>query len=364
MRLPLPARSLDGRCSVARSRFGGRLQRLLKMSANFGLLATGSCGLLHHKAQEPTPQPIPVASSPQPQPQPEPPRSKPAKAPPLSPSEKGIGPNGIPLYLARGYSPDERQLLRSAFGIDAPQRLYFSDSSDAAILKYDVKLKLCRMCRVDTYRVGFLSMRRPQETWEQFEGRIQEPSPTARAAATPRRLYTSLHELDPDAESAFGTLVEAGRRAGFKLSVVETYRTPEYEARLLAEGKGRTYTATSLHSYGRAVDIRVDDGNLARASTRANWIRFRKFVTQQANGAFRLVGIPDNTWDWPHIELPAPEIGFHSVDDALEFARRCLTDSARANAPSAERLGGAISDPCVVIPNLSFGTMARRATGK
>ena len=364
MRLPLPARSLDGRCSVARSRFSGRLQRLLNVSANVGLLATGSCRLLHHKTQEPTPQPIPVAPAPQPQPQPEPPRSKPAKAPPLSPSEKGIGPNGIPLYLARGYSPDERQLLRSAFGIVAPQRLYFSDSSDAAILKYDVKLKLCRMCRVDTYRIGFLSMRRPQESWEQFEGRIQEPSPKPRAAATPRRLYTSLHDLDPDAESAFNALVEAGRRAGFKLSVVETYRTPEYEASLLAEGKGRTYTATSLHSYGRAVDIRVDDGNLARASTRANWIRFRKFVTQQANGAFRLVGTPDNTWDWPHVELPAPEIGFHSVDDALEFARRCLTDSARANAPSAERLGGAISDPCVVIPNLSFGTMARRATGK
>jgi hypothetical protein len=364
VRLQLPARSLDVRCAGVRARFSGRLQRLLKISANLGLLATGSCRLLHHQTQEPTPQPIPVAPAPQRQPQPEPPRSKPAKAPPLSPSEKGIGPNGIPLYLARGYSPDDRQLLRSAFGIVAPQNLYFSDSSDAAILKYDVKLKLCRMCRVDTYRIGFLSMRRPQETWEQFEGRIQEPAPKTRGASTPRHFYTSLHDLDPDAEAAFSALVEAGRHAGFKLSVVETYRTPEYEARLLAEGTGRTFTATSLHSYGRAVDIRVDDGNLTRASTRANWIRFRKFVTQQANGAFRLVGVPDNTWDWLHVELPAAEIGFHSVDDALEFARRCLTDSARANAPSAERLGGAISDPCVVIPNLSFGTMARRATGK
>jgi hypothetical protein len=265
--------------------------------------------------------------------------------------------------LARGYSPDERELLRSAFGVAAPQRLYFSDSSEAAILKYDVKLKLCRTCRVDTYRVGFLSMRRPDETWEQFDGRIQAQPPKPRAPA-PRRLFTSLHDLDPDAEAAFSALVDAGRRAGFKLSVIETYRTPEYEARLLAEGKGRTYTATSLHSYGRAVDIRVDDGNLTRASTRANWIRFRKFVTQQANGAFRLVGIPETTWDWPHIELPAPEIGFHSVDDALEFARRCLTDSARAKAPSAERLGGASSDPCVVVPNLTFEVTAGRASGK
>jgi len=363
VQLSLPARSLDVRCADVRSRPSGRFQRLLKILASVGLLVTGSCRLLQHKTQEPTPQPIPVAAAPRAQPQPEPPRSKPPKAPPLSPSEKGIGANGIPLYLARGYSPDERELLRSAFGIAAPQRLYFSDSSDAAILKYDVRLKLCRTCRVDTYRVGFLSMRRREETWEQFEGRMQEQRLKPRAAAS-RRLFASLHDLDPDAESAFAALLEAGRRAGFKLTVLETYRTPEDEARMLAEGVGRTYTATSLHSYGRAADIRVDDGNLSRASTRANWIRFRKFVTQQANGAFRLVGNPDNTWDWPHIELPAPEIGFHSVDDALEFGRRCLTDSARANAPSAERLGGATSDPCVVVPNLTFGMTTRRTSRK
>jgi hypothetical protein len=201
----------------------------------------------------------------------------------------------------------------------------------------------------------------PKRRGSNSRGASKEPSPKPRRGDASSSLYV-LHDLDPDAETAFNALVEAGRRAGFKLSVVETYRTPEYEASLLAEGKGRTYTATSLHSYGRAVDIRVDDGNLSRASTRANWIRFRKFVTQQANGAFRLVGVPDTTWDWPHVELPAPEIGFHSVDDALEFARRCLTDwRAPTRRPRSE--SGAISDPCVVIPNLSLERW-RQATGK
>ncbi len=326
--------------------------------------AISSCRFFR-RDQAPTPQPVPITPAParQPEPQPAPVPPKPAVSRRLTPAEKGIGPDGIPLYLARGYTPDERALLLGAFGIEAPQRMYLSDSSDAAILKYDVRLKQCRTCYVDTYRVGFLSMRRPDETWERFEARIRQP-PVKSARPMPPGQFRSLDDLDPSARAAFGALIDSARRAGFKLTVGETYRTPERETRLLTEGKGRTYTATSMHSYGRAVDIRIDDGNLERSSTRANWIRFRKFVTKQADGAFRLVGTADRTWDWPHIELPGAEIGFHSVDDALEFARRCLTDSARARAPSAEKLGGAVSDPCVVVPNLTFGAGTRRISDK
>jgi len=327
--------------------------------------ASSSCRFFR-RDQAPTPQPVPITPAParQPESQPASVPPKPAVSRPLTAAEKGIGPDGIPLYLARGYTPNERALLLGAFGIEAPQRMYLSDSSDAAILKYDVRLKQCRACYVDTYRVGFLSMRHPDETWERFEARIRQPASKPAAAPPPRKLYTSLDDLDPGARVAFGALIDSARRAGFKLTVGETYRTPEREARLLTEGRGRTYTATSMHSYGRAVDIRVDDGNLERALTRANWIRFRKFVTKQADGAFRLVGTADRTWDWPHIELPGAQIGFHSVDDALEFARRCLTDSARARAPSAEKLGGAVSDPCVVVPNLTFGAGVRRISDK
>jgi len=146
--------------------------------------ASSSCRFFR-RDQAPTPQPVPITPAParQPEPQPASVPPKPAVSRPLTAAEKGIGPDGIPLYLARGYTPNERALLLGAFGIEAPQRMYLSDSSDAAILKYDVRLKQCRACYVDTYRVGFLSMRHPDETWERFEARIRQPASKPAAAA-------------------------------------------------------------------------------------------------------------------------------------------------------------------------------------
>src|SRR5258708_35730695 len=87
-------------------------------------------------------------------------------------------------------------------------------------------------------------------------------------------------DLDPEARPEFERMLHDARAAGFSPHVVATYRSPEREAFLMAKGGGRTHTLTSDHSYGRAVDISIDDGNLHRAVTRRDWIAFRRWRTQ------------------------------------------------------------------------------------
>lgn len=265
----------------------------------------------------------------------------------------GTDARGIPHYTTRAFTARERGLLLDAYGVDDPQWLYLSDSTESAILKYDSNAKRCRTCYVDSYRVGYLSMRRVGEIWDDFEVRIRRMHrwnfPLSVILPT-----ESLDDLDPEARIAFAALLDAARRAGFHLSIRETYRSPEREALLFAEGRGRTYTATSMHSYGRAVDIVVDDGRLDHAATRAEWVRFRRFVLSQPGRPFRIIGLVDRTFDWPHVEMSDDDIGFRSLDDALAFAARCTTDSARANPPSSAALGGGMPDPCVFVPHLRF----------
>ncbi|MDQ6612429.1 MAG: hypothetical protein M3Y64_08345 [Gemmatimonadota bacterium] len=266
--------------------------------------------------------------------------------------ETGTNERGIPRYTHRAFTAAERDLLRTAYGVDEPKLLYISDSSDAGVVKFDSKAKRCRACYVDTYRLGFHSVRRPEETWETFEKRmhgkhVKDFSPKA------RDIQQSLESLDPESRAAFSKLIEDGRRAGFRLSIGETYRTPEREALLFALGHGRTYTATSMHSYGRAVDIKVDDGRLGHRATRQDWVRFRQFVLAQSWGRFHLMGTADRTWDWPHIELASPSLGFHSIDDALAFAARCTRDSTRVRTPTASQPSGVVADPCEIVPDFT-----------
>lgn len=103
------------------------------------------------------------------------------------------------------------------------------------------------------------------------------------------------------------------------------------EAFLMAEGKGRTHTLTSNHSYGRALDVVVDDGNRAHPRTMRDWIAFRRWVTQYrapTGESFRVLGRPDYSWDWPHVELPSSTIGFETIDQAIARGRACLAPGA------------------------------------
>jgi hypothetical protein len=221
-------------------------------------------------------------------------------------SYEGHDAEGIPHYATQEFSAEDSLLLRRAYGIEDPHRLYLSDSSDTAVLKYDSREKPCRSCLVDSYDVGFMSVRRPDESWEEVERMLADAA-----------------------------------MAGFKLRVIATYRSPVRQAFLMSLGGNRTHTLTSSHSYGRALDIVVDDGNRAHKKTKADWIAFRTWLTAYrapTGERFHIVGALDHTWDWPHVEVPSDRIGFRSIDESIARAKACL-------APGS-------TTPCDFAPNL------------
>lgn len=254
--------------------------------------------------------------------------------------------NGIPHYTARTFTPEEQALLRMVYGIEEPSRLYVSDSSAAGVLKYDTGRKRCWSCFVNSYRIGFVSIRRPNESWEELERRLARMSPSDFPASS-RIEDVSTAELDPAIRGDVEQMLADAVRAGFALRVKATYRSPEREAFLMRTRGGSTHTLTSLHSYGRGIDVLVGDGIPRHARTRARWVAFRRWVTAYHGGEFRILGTPDRTWDWPHVEIPSADIGFRSIDAALERAAGC---GARATAtpcdfaPHASRHSGRHTD--------------------
>jgi D-alanyl-D-alanine carboxypeptidase len=227
---------------------------------------------------------------------------------------------GVPRYIERAFTEEERRLLRKHFGIEEPGRLYLSDTSKEAYLNYDTERDPGAGRLVRSYRVGAPSVRLPGETWEELERRLATMRPDDFPASA-RVADTALSSLEPEVRQAYDQMLAAAREAGHRVRVVETLRTAERQAYLMASGGGLTFTATSKHSSGRAVDMVVGDGNLETKRTRARWIAFRRWVTQYAGGRFQLIGAPDKSWDWPHVELSGP-LGYRSIEALLLAARR------------------------------------------
>ncbi len=247
----------------------------------------------------------------------------------------GTDARGVPRYVTRAFTDPERLLLRTAYGVEDPNRLYLSDSSAARVLKYDTRRKRCRTCYVNSYRLGFASVRRAGESWDAVERRVRRTRPRDFGASAGRR-DASLRALDPAVEPAVVRLLDGARRAGFRVRVVDTYRSPEREAYLMALGGGRTHTLTSLHSYGRAVDVEVLRDGGRRVAPRARWVAFRRWVRAYPGGAFRLIGTPAHTWDWRHVELPSPRVGFRSIEAALARGRACVAPAGDTPRPSCD----------------------------
>lgn len=260
------------------------------------------------------------------------------------PSYTGHSRSGIPHYARRSFSPAERALLRSKHGIENPNRLYVSDSTEDGLLKYDTRRKTCAICYVSSYGVGFVSVRRPGESWDAVERRVRA-TPLRNFPPSARRTSTSTADLDPEIRADADQMLAEARRLGFTLRVRATYRSPEREAYLMAEGHGRTHTLTSMHSYGRALDIVVADGNLHHPPTRASWIAFRRWVSRFHGGEFRILGTPERTWDWPHVEIPSPVLGFRTIDEALGRARACETGRGSTPCDFPPHLPGTAAAP-------------------
>lgn len=264
-------------------------------------------------------------------------------------SYEGTDSRGIPHYATVTLSSADSDLLRRAYGIEDPHRLYVSDSTDEGILKYDTQRKRCFVCYVNSYSVGFVSVRRPGESWEQAERRVRS-TPLRVFAGSAHPASASTADLDPDVRPLADAMLRDASAAGFHLRVVATYRSPQREAFLMAEGKGRTHTLTSNHSYGRALDIVVDDGNRGHARTKQDWIAFRRWVTsyRTATGvSFRVLGRLDHTWDWAHVQLPSSTIGFDTIEEAIARARSCLAPGATTPCNFPPHLPAYLSHPLV-----------------
>src|SRR5262249_17779015 len=91
-----------------------------------------------------------------------------------------------------------------------PHRLYVSDSTETGILKYDTEVKECRNCLVDSYDVGFMSVRRPGETWDAVEDRVKATR-ARRFTGGPHPMSRSTADLDPDARRCRRGRVQAAR---------------------------------------------------------------------------------------------------------------------------------------------------------
>ena len=307
---------------------------------------------------------------PRPAPAPAPPPAPPLAAAPAVPDAlareraawayAGVDARGIPHYSTRVFNAEERRLLRTAYGVEDPNRLYLTDSSTTRVLKYDTRPKPCRTCYVNSYRIGFVSVRRPGESWDAAEERVRRARPRDFMSAASQQ-GASLAALDPDIEPLVTRFLDDARRAGFRLRVTATFRSPEREAMVMATGGGHTHTLTSLHSYGRALDVEVLDGRGRRIPPGAGWIAFRRWVVDYPGHAIRILGTPAQTWDWRHLELPGPE-GFRSVDDALARARACapggLTPGDRM--PGSPPADSASRRACDFPPHLRGTTSAAR----
>ena len=262
----------------------------------------------------------------------------PAPAPDTAPNDssdsgayEGVDSRGIPHYATTVLlSSGDALVLRRAYGIEDPHRLYVSDSTEEGLLKYDTQVKRCITCVVNSYRVGYVSVRRVGESWEAAERRVRStPAHVFTGGANPASQSTD--DLDPDVRPLAEGMLRDARAAGFHLAVTATYRSPLREAFLMAEGAGRTHTLTSNHSYGRALDIVVDDGNRARPRTKRDWIAFRQWVIRYrtpTGESFRILGRVDHTWDWPHVELPSSTIGFGTIEAAIARGKACLASDA------------------------------------
>lgn len=105
------------------------------------------------------------------------------------------------------------------------------------------------------------------ESWEDYEKRVL--AMTHFSADTAKR--SDIQSLEPDVRVKVIQLLDAAQRAGQRVEIVETRRTQERQEMLFQEGRvpGRgkkevTWTLTSAHTPGRAVDVRVNDDPTGR----------------------------------------------------------------------------------------------------
>lgn len=246
--------------------------------------------------------------------------------------------HGVPRYSTRAFTAEEAARLRDVFGVDDPRNLYLTDAPPLGVLTYDLTRDRGWNNEVYSFHLGFVSLRRPGETWSAFKIRNRQRRDFPLSV---RSADTSLADLDPSVVPLFEGLIAAARARGFDLRVIDGYRTPLREAYLMSLADGHTYTATSFHSYGRAVDFAIANCSPSTTAGRRKYIAFRRFVLAYGAGRLALIGTPDRTWDWNHVEAPAAWLGYHSIEQALDAARACTSQRTVSPCRFRSRAAGA-----------------------
>lgn len=119
---------------------------------------------------------------------------------------------------------------------------------------------------VPTHRLDQATNRQPNESWTQYENRVLgEQSKPADAA-----IKSELTALEPDVRAAAVTMVADAKKAGIHIEPKETFRTQARQEALFREGRAKgskgapvTWTLTSDHTTGRAIDFDGDPKALA-----------------------------------------------------------------------------------------------------
>jgi hypothetical protein len=99
-----------------------------------------------------------------------------------------------------------------------------------------------------------------------------------------RRAETAVDSLPPGVREHFARMLANAKAAGHRVRVIESRRSLERQAYLMVRGGGLTFTATSMHASGHAIDVVVGDGNLKSPRTRARWTAFRRWLSAYDRG--------------------------------------------------------------------------------
>ena len=94
---------------------------------------------------------------------------------------------------------------------------------------------------------------------------------------------------------------------------------PRYVRRIFSPEEKRVLR----EQFGYAVDVTVDDGDIRHVATREHWVAFPRWIETSQRGVFRIIGTPDQSWDWPHIEYVGRLPGFGLLEELLSAARWC-----------------------------------------
>lgn len=149
-----------------------------------------------------------------------------------------------------------------------------------------------------THRLDVPSGRGPDESWEQYEDRVNA-APITSFSVSDWRANSNPGDLDPDVRTPLMQMIAAAAGEGHKLSINETYRPPSRQELLFKQGRSLpgnpvTWTLTSDHATRRAADL--------RASGQAG------YVWIQENGprfGFKVLGM----FDPGHVSIPLPAQG-------------------------------------------------------